>query len=59
MRTAEDFRIAAREIGLDMTAEIPADTRAAYTGPSWPEPLAPEAFHCPLGDWVRLIEPHT
>lgn len=34
------------------------NTETART-PGWPEPLAPEAFHGPLGDWVRLIEPNT
>lgn len=26
---------------------------------TWPEPLAPEAFYGPVGELVRLIEPHT
>lgn len=29
------------------------------TGASWPEPLAPEAFHGLAGDVVKAIEPHT
>src|SRR4051812_46315909 len=28
-------------------------------GPSWPEPLAPEAFHGLAGEIVSLIEPLT
>jgi hypothetical protein len=31
----------------------------ASAPPGWPEPLGPEAFHGPLGDLVRAIEPHT
>lgn len=26
---------------------------------SWPEALDPAAFHGPLGEFVKLIEPHT
>jgi hypothetical protein len=28
-------------------------------GPPWPAPLSPEAFHGPVGDLVRAIEPHS
>jgi hypothetical protein len=28
-------------------------------GPSWPAPLATEAYYGVIGDWVRLIEPET
>jgi hypothetical protein len=27
--------------------------------PSWPEPMAEEAFYGPAGETVRTIEPHT
>ena len=34
-----------------------AETTAA--GSQWPAPLAPEAFHGLVGEWLRLIEPET
>lgn len=30
-----------------------------FETPQWPEPMAPEAFHGPAGDYVNLTEPHT
>lgn len=28
-------------------------------GPSWPAPIAAAAYHGPIGDLVRLVEPHS
>ena len=52
------------EAAAPMDAEARAEahrstTREATGGPQWPEPLASEAYHEVLGDWLRLIEPHT
>ena len=35
------------------------DLADVTSGTQWPEPLAEEAFHGPLGEWVRRIEPET
>jgi hypothetical protein len=55
---AADFSSAARELLCADSDSRTADA-SAISVPSWPEPLDAEAFHGPLGDWVRLIEPHT
>lgn len=26
---------------------------------SWPEPMPEQAYHGPMGDWLRTVEPHT
>lgn len=33
--------------------------RTIPTMASWPEPMPEEAYHGPMGAWVRTIEPHT
>jgi len=40
----------------ELTALKPRTTPAMA---SWPEPMAKQAYHGPMGDWVRTIEPHT
>ena len=35
------------------------DQPSKRNAPEWPAPPAPEAFHGPAGEFVRLIEPHT
>ena len=51
----QGFRRAAVEV---LTLE-PPENDSRITSIAWPEALPAEAFHGPLGDWVRLIEPHT
>lgn len=40
-------------------AEQRFDETSPLPGPSWPDPLAPEAYHGVLGEWVERIGPHT
>lgn len=40
-------------------AERLEEAEAPVSVTPWPDPLAEEAFHGPIGDLVRLIEPHT
>jgi hypothetical protein len=38
---------------------VPMDGDSAAAHGDWPEPPSPEAFHGLVGEFVRLVEPHT
>ncbi len=58
--TAEQIREEAEaRITEERTEYSRANTAKPVTEPSWPDPLAPEAFHGLAGDFVHIIEPHT
>jgi hypothetical protein len=44
---------------MELCLEDSNQVETSQVGPQWPQPLAEEAYHGVLGNWLRRIAPHT